>query len=167
MYQYKAASIIATQAIDVYLQKTIRRSVICRLFWSIPFNICDLPFTCYSIHKKLTEYLCSAGWFFSPDKLRLLNLTKFLISFKRYCCPELKIKKRVIWLTLKKQWGFEVLPVCQIRAVFCTFSRIAFFEILKFLQNLSLGKLCNLRKIPRSGCSLLYGLWSKFVWKLI
>ena len=39
------------------------------------------------------------GWvFFSSDKFRLFNqpfLTDFFISFKRYCCPELKIKKDI------------------------------------------------------------------------
>ena len=56
----------------------------------------------------VTEYLCS-GWVFSSDKFRILNqpiLKEIFLSFKRYCCPELKFEKIIhLQSIFVKLWG--------------------------------------------------------------
>ena len=60
---------------------------------------------------KVTEYLCSGGFFFSSDKFRLLKkpfLTDFSTSFERHCCPELKFEKIFhLWSFFVKLRGFK------------------------------------------------------------
>ena len=57
---------------------------------------------------KVTEYLCSGWFFFSSDFLTSHFWRNFFISFKRYCCPELKFEKIFhLWSFFVKLWGFK------------------------------------------------------------
>ena len=49
--------------------------------------------------KKVTEYLCSGGFFFLQTNFDFLTShfwRNWLISFKRYCFPQLKFEKDII-----------------------------------------------------------------------
>ena len=60
---------------------------------------------------KVTEYLCSGGFFFLQTNFDFLTShfwRNFFISFERYCCPELKFEKIFyLWLFFVKLRGFK------------------------------------------------------------
>ena len=66
---------------------------------------------CSDFRYEVTECLCSGGFFFLQtnfDFLTSLFDGIFFISFKKYCCPELKFEKIFhLWSFFVKLWGFK------------------------------------------------------------
>ena len=61
-------------------------------FSFFPFCFIFVP----TFDAKVTEYLCSGGFFFLQTNFDFLTshfLRNFFISFKRYCCAELEFEK--------------------------------------------------------------------------
>ena len=73
--------------------KTLKSILILRRFF-----LDTSPFVVPTFVTKLSEYLCS-GWVFFLQTNSTYQLTifdwVFVMSFKRYCCPELKFEKTI------------------------------------------------------------------------
>ena len=105
---------------------------------------------------KVTEYLCSGWVFFLQTNFDFLTShfwRNFLISFKSYCCPELKFEKMFhLWLFFVKLWGFKDCHFGQ----FDQFGTVNARYILRY-QRVS-GDLIRLRNSPKLVESSLFAI---------